>query len=156
MIKYSLACDKAHDFEAWFKTSSAYEAQRKRGLVLCPECGSKKVNKALMAPNIVTRQNRKSEALTGPAGSAGEVVKVATHLTERQQAVLALMRDLRKEVETKAEYVGPKFAEEARKIHDDEAPQRGIYGEATPEEARALYEDGIEVFPLPVLPEDKN
>jgi hypothetical protein len=156
MIKYSLACDKDHGFEGWFKSSATYDTQRKRGLVVCPECGSKKVAKALMAPNLGARQNKTADIVTVRATDPGETVKVASRLTERQQAVLTLMRELRKEVEAKVEYVGPKFAEEARKIHDDEAPQRGIYGEATPDEARALHEDGIDVYPLPILPDDQN
>lgn len=154
MIKYSLECDKEHGFDAWFASSDAYDKQRKRGLVVCPGCGSKKVTKALMAPNVGVRQNKKDDAVT--TTRAAPVEKVASQLTEKQQALLALMREVRKEVEQNAEYVGPKFAEEARKIHHDEAPERGIYGEATPEEAQALLEEGIAAYPLPTLPEDKN
>jgi hypothetical protein len=156
MIKYSLQCEKDHGFEAWFASSDAYDKQRRRGLVLCPMCDSKKVSKALMAPNVGVRQNKKSSMPTPPSASTAVAEKVATQLSEKQQALLNLIREVRKEVEANAEYVGPKFAEEARKIHHDEAPARGIYGEATPEEARALIEDGIEAVPLPHLPEDKN
>jgi hypothetical protein len=157
MIKYSLTCGQDHSFDGWFKSGAAYDTQRKRGLVLCPTCGSKTVSKALMAPNLGARQNRKSEtAVTTTPAAMPAGGTLATQLSDRQRAMLAVMRELRKEVEAKAEYVGPKFAEEARKIHDDEAPQRGIYGEATADEARALHEDGIDVYALPVLPEDTN
>lgn len=154
MIKYSLQCDKEHSFEAWFASSDAYDKLRKRGLVLCAACGSKIVTKALMAPNVGVRQNKKSGSIaTVPTAP---VEKVASQLSEKQQVLLAMMREVRQEVEKNAEYVGPKFAEEARKIHHDEAPERGIYGEATPDEAQALLEEGIAAYPLPMLPEDKN
>jgi hypothetical protein len=158
MIKYTLQCEREHGFESWFPSGVAYDAQRKRGLVLCPECGSKKISKALMAPNLGTRQNKKPDpasARTTAVAVAGPS-KVAAQLSERQQAILTMMRELRKEVEANAENVGPNFAEEARKIHHDEAPARGIYGEATVDEAKALHEEGIDVYPLPLLPEDKN
>jgi hypothetical protein len=153
MIKYSLQCDKDHAFEAWFASSDGYDKQRKRGLVVCPDCGSKKVTKALMAPNVGVRQNKKADTVTAKAAPAE---KVAAQLTEKQQALLSLMREVRKEVEKNSDYVGAKFADEARKIHHEEAPSRGIYGEATVEEAQALHDEGIEAYPLPLLPEDTN
>lgn len=161
MIKYALACNKGHRFDGWFASGDAYDKQAKRKLVACPTCGSADVQKALMAPGIAgTRQNKQVDAPTPrqrrvkAQATAPELM--ATQLPAEQKALLDAMRQLRKEVAANAEYVGPKFADEARKIHHDEAPARGIYGEATPDEAKALHEEGVTVYPLPVLPEDKN
>jgi hypothetical protein len=162
MIRYRLNCHKKHEFEAWFGSSGAYDKQAKKGLVECPECGSKKVTKALMAPGVSTR-GRRSEPREAPAPSTDAPVvqgpplsPEASRRAEAQQQFLSLMRQVRAEVESKAEYVGPRFAEEARKIHDKEAEARGIWGEATLAEAKELAEDGIDCLPLPPLPEDKN
>jgi hypothetical protein len=147
MIRYDLICDKGHDFDAWFSDSAAYDKQVKRGLVECVHCGSIKIEKQLMAPGIPTKSNRKSEPMqrmtTAPADP-------------RMQAMMTMMREFRSHVEKNAENVGDKFAEEARKIHYNEADKRGIYGNATPEQAQELIEEGIEVAPLPRLPEDGN
>jgi hypothetical protein len=142
VIRYSLICGGGHDFEAWFASSAAYSEQRAERQVSCPTCGSTEVDKALMAPAIA-------------GGSKQEPVRLAAHTGRRQEIVDAL-RKLRKYVTENAEHVGPRFPEEARKIHYGEAEARGIYGEAAPEEARALAEEGVEFHPLPVLPEDKN
>jgi hypothetical protein len=163
MIKFSLACNKRHRFDGWFASGDAYDSQAKRKLVTCPVCGTADVRKALMSPRITgTRQNKQID--TQPAvrtsrakpRAAAATELMATQLPAEQKALLDAMRQLRKEVAENAEYVGPKFADEARKIHHEEAPARGIYGEATPEEAKALHEEGVTVYPLPVLPEDKN
>lgn len=149
MIRYRLQCEKHHEFEAWFKSSDDYDRQAKSRLVACPQCGSVKVTKALMAPNVST----------GRARSQGEVALAnaeATAQAEKRREFLRLMRQLRAEIEKNAEFVGRRFAEEARKMHYDEVEKRGIYGEATMEEARELLEEGIEFFPLPRLPEDQN
>lgn len=146
MIRYSLQCDHRHEFEAWFKSSEDFDRQAARNLVTCPLCGSTNVSKAIMAPNISVGRSKEGE------------VKLANEaaMAEKRREFLALMRRLRAEVEKNAEYVGPRFAEEARKMHYDEVEKRGIYGEATLEEARELQEEGIEFFPLPRLPEDHN
>jgi hypothetical protein len=138
MIKYQLQCDKDHDFAGWFQSSDAFDKQVKRKLVDCPTCGSTKVRKALMAPSVAT--SRKKAAIT-PAAQA-EIVKA--------------MREVRRKVEENAEYVGPRFAEEARKIHYKETDEKGIYGEASLAEAKELADEGIDFLPLPVLPEDQN
>lgn len=159
MIKYSLTCKKGHSFEGWFASSKAFDQQAKRKLVTCTACGSTEVEKALMAPRIGgTRQNKQPGEAAPRASRRKQAPQpmMAAELPEPQRKLLEAMRQIRKEVEAKAEYVGPKFAEEARKIHHEEAPARGIYGEATPDEARALHEEGVEVYPLPLLPEDKN
>ena len=138
MIKYQLECDKEHSFAGWFQSSEAFDKQLKRKLVECPNCGSKKVHKALMAPNVAT--SRKKTELTAQAKA------------ELMQA----MREIRSKVEETAEYVGPRFAEEARRIHYKETSEKGIYGEASLSEAKELLEEGIDFMPLPVLPEDQN
>lgn len=147
MIRYDLICDQGHKFDGWFRDSAAYDAQALRGLVSCTVCGSGKVEKQLMAPAIPMKSSRKADApqkmMLGP-------------VDPRARALMEMMREMRKAVETNAEYVGGKFAEEARKIHYEEAEQRGIYGEATAEDAEALIEEGIEVHALPRLPEDGN
>jgi hypothetical protein len=148
MIRYALRCRKGHEFEAWFKSSDAFDQQAKTGKVLCAVCGSKKVEKALMAPSVSTRKKAEPVAVaqTPPGDKQSEI----------RREMMALMRKLRAEVEANAEYVGPQFADEARKIHHEESPARGIYGEATAEDVKALKEEGIEFYPLPALPEDHN
>lgn len=141
MIRFSLHCDHAHDFEGWFRSNDDFETQRKRGFVSCPECGSQKVEKALMAPAVST--SRKQE-------------KVALAMGEEQRKMMAALKDLSQKVRENAENVGDKFAEEARKIHFGETEARGIYGAATLDEAKGLAEDGIEFMPLPVFPDDRN
>jgi hypothetical protein len=150
MIRYRLTCPKRHEFEAWFSSSAAYDSQAGAGHVTCPTCGSSKVEKTLMAPNVAT--SRKKEAARAKAKAAAKQ-PVASQMPAE---MLEMMRKIRDYVRENAEYVGDKFADEARKIHYEEVDARGIYGEATPEEAKALHEEGIAVHPLPVLPEDKN
>jgi hypothetical protein len=157
MIRYRLQCRKGHQFEAWFADSGAFDKQEKRGLLACPSCGTSKVAKSLMAPNVVTRSKRKAAARkTEEAPPPIDVPKPETQRVAAHRELAAAMRKLRAEVEAKSEYVGPRFSEEARKIHYEEAPARGIHGEATADEAKALREEGIEFYPLPVLPEDQN
>jgi hypothetical protein len=154
MIRYRLKCERRHEFEAWFADSGAFDRQAKRGQVTCPRCGTPKIAKALMAPSIAKRSTRKRTDKTPPepaAPPAQEIHRLAAH-----GELAAAMRKLRTEIEAKSENVGPRFPEEARKIHYEETPARGIHGEATREEAQALSEEGIEFFPLPILPEDQN
>jgi hypothetical protein len=162
MIRYALVCAKGHDFEAWFRNSETYDRQRKRSAVTCPSCGSAKVEKALMAPRI-NKARDASEPVATPGASTAVVPAaasppqpVATVPPGSPAHFVQLVRRLRAEVEKSAEYVGPRFAEEARKMHYDEADKRGIYGEASIDDARALAEEGIEILPLPVLPDDHN
>ena len=161
MIKYSVQCQKGHGFEGWFKNSDAYDRQSKRGQITCPDCGSTRVTKALMAPNILAKTRRKGSATAQaarPSNAAGGVAArpVASASVAMPSELKDLLRHIRREVAANAEYVGPRFAEEARKIHFDEAPERGIYGEASPEDVEALLDDGIDCLPLPILPEDRN
>jgi len=140
MIHYNLQCDKAHDFDGWFKDSSSFDLQVKAGDVLCPTCGSASVSKGLMAPNVAGTKKK----------------QVAVHGGKTPAALMEAMRQLRKHVEKTSDNVGDKFAEEARKIHYGEVEERGIYGKADVSEIKELTEEGIETCPLPVLPEDKN
>jgi len=147
MIHYDLICDKGHGFDGWFRNSAAYDEQAAKGLVSCSVCGSAKVEKQLMAPGIPTKSNRKDAApkkmISGP-------------VDPRLAVMMEMVREMRKHVEENAENVGDRFAEEARKIHYEEAEHRGIYGQASPDEAKSLIEEGIAVHPLPRLPEDGN
>ena len=142
MIKYQLICPDGHQFETWFSDSSTFDAQKAAGHVNCPSCGSAQVEKALMAPSVATSRKR-------------ETVQVASH-HGMDKDMVAMMRKIRDHVTENAENVGPRFAEEARKIHYKEVEPRGIYGQATREESRELREEGVEFHPLPVLPEDQN
>lgn len=168
MIRYRLTCPKAHEFEAWFPSSNGFDAQVAGKLVACPRCGSTAVRKALMAPNVVTserkaaarprRRARASDA--APAEPTPDAVPQAAMaervLTGPQREMLRQLKAMRDKVLADAENVGPRFAEEARKIHHDEVPARGIYGEASPAEVEDLVAEGIEVYPIPVLPDDQN
>jgi hypothetical protein len=148
MIKYALACEQAHEFESWFPSSEAFETQRKRGFVTCPFCDSAKVEKQIMAPSV-TRTDKT------PKAPAPEPQPVAV-LSERERELRAALRALREHVMKNAENVGKDFVEEARKMHYGEAEERSIYGEADLAEARALLEEGIDVLPLPIVPDDRN
>ena len=141
MIRFSLVCEHDHDFEAWFRSNDDFETQNKRGFVECPTCGSRKVGKALMAPAVSTGRKRE---------------KMALAMNEMQRAAMAQLKALSEKMRQNADYVGDKFAEEARKIHFGESEARGIYGEATADEARSLAEDGVEFMPIPVFPDDRN
>lgn len=130
MIVYNLRCQDGHEFEGWFKDSAAFDAQSKARRVICPVCESKKVEKAIMAP-----------ALSG--------AKKPTATVSEAKQMRQFMTGLRKYVQENADYVGPKFAEEARKIHYGEKEERHIYGEATLKEAKDLLDEGVDVSPLP-------
>ncbi|WP_144186992.1 DUF1178 family protein [Elioraea rosea] len=144
MIHYALRCEAEHGFEGWFKDSAAFEKMARRGLVECPHCGSTKVERALMAPAIGAEA--KAKGRSKPAPKPAEA-KAATGPMPAQ--MVAMLQRLRAEVEKNCDYVGPRFADEARKIHEGEAEARGIYGEATAEEAEALKEDGIGFETIP-------
>ena len=141
MISYSLICDRSHKFDAWFKSAEAYDQQAERGIVTCPICNSVRVEKALMAPAL-SRMN--SDKLSLSSGHP------------QQAEIREMLRVMRKKVTSEADYVGDKFAEEARKIHFKEVDARGIYGEATKEEVAALGEDGVDFMPLPSVKEEHN
>ena len=156
MIRYSLHCERGHAFESWFQSSSAYDSQVKRKLVTCPACGSAKVEKSIMAPQIVGKKRRDSAA-PAPAASTDVTAPASTPLMMAQERELrAKLRELRDHIVKNADNVGERFSNEARKMHYGDIEHRPIYGEASPDEARSLIEEGVEVSPLPVLPEDRN
>lgn len=155
MIRYSLLCERGHDFDSWFQSSSAYDSQHKRGLVTCPICESTKVDKAIMAPRIARKG--KSKAAPEPvAAPAEDTNSTSLVMAPQERELLTKLRELRDHVLKNADDVGKKFPEEARKMHYGDIEQRAIYGEATAEEARSLVDEGIEVAALPVLPGDRN
>jgi hypothetical protein len=160
MIRYNLRCERGHVFESWFQSSSAYEAQEKRKLVNCPSCGSAKVERAIMAPQIVSKKGRESlEPVPAPAStpSTDVTAPASTPLMMAQERELrAKLRELRDHIVKNADNVGERFPNEARKMHYGDIEHRPIYGEASPEEARSLIDEGVEVSPLPVLPDDRN
>jgi hypothetical protein len=156
MIRYNLRCERGHAFESWFQSSQAYETQEKRKLVNCPSCGSAKVERAIMAPQIVSKKSRDRTAPV-PAAAADTAVPSSTPLMMAQERELrAKLRELRDHIVKNADNVGERFPNEARKMHYGDIEHRPIYGEASPEEARSLIDEGVEVSPLPVLPDDRN
>jgi hypothetical protein len=158
MIRYNLRCDRGHAFESWFQSSSAYESQEKRKLVSCPACGSVKVERAIMAPQIVSKKNRDSAPPAATPAAATEVAApTSTPLLMAQERELrAKLKELRDHIVKNADNVGERFPNEARKMHYGDIEHRPIYGEASPDEARSLIDEGVEVSPLPVLPDDRN
>jgi hypothetical protein len=161
MIRYTLRCERDHAFESWFQNSGAYDSQVKRKLVACPVCGSAKVEKAIMAPQIVGKKGREQVAPEPVPAASTEVTAPApassTPLMMAQERELrAKLKELRDHIVKNADNVGERFPNEARKMHYGDIEHRPIYGEASPEEARALIDEGVEVSPLPVLPDDRN
>lgn len=143
MIRYTLTCDQDHHFESWFQTSAAFDALAASGHLSCTICGSTQVARAMMAPSVPTKGNRKAD---------DKKADLSAPLSTAETELAAL----RKQVEENSDYVGLSFAQEARKMHDGEAPERAIYGEAKLDEARKLIEDGVPVAPLPFLPKRKT
>ena len=139
MIRYALACGAGHDFEGWFGSSGDFDDQSVRGLVSCPMCGSAEVRKQIMAPAVFTTKGREGPA-SGPS----------------REMMMEMASRVRRHVEENFDDVGDAFAREARAIHEGRSEERGIYGEATPEEVKALVEDGVPVAPLPQPPPDRQ
>jgi hypothetical protein len=141
MIKYALACEHEHAFEGWFGSSSDYDDQQASGLLECPVCGSKAVRKQIMAPAVT---GTKAQTLS------------AEERAQRRAMMLQMFKKVREHVEENFDDVGDSFAAEARAIHEGKTEQRGIYGEATPDEVRGLVEDGVPVAPLPPKPPEAD
>ena len=161
MIHYNLRCKKGHAFESWFQSSSAYETQEKRKLVSCPLCGSTDVERAIMAPRIARKKGREqapAEQLPVPAPATEAVPPSpsAPLLMTQERELRAKLKELRDHIVKNADNVGERFPNEARKMHYGVIEHRPIYGEASPDEAKALIDEGVEVMPLPTLPEDRN
>jgi hypothetical protein len=151
MIRYSLACAAGHAFEGWFRSGADFDAQAAGGHVTCPACGSPSVGRALMAPNVQTSRRKPEPAPAQPMEAAA-----FTPPDPRLAAMMAAMRDLKARVIETTDDVGDGFADEARRIHYGETDARGIRGRASADEARALVDEGIEIMPLPVLPDERN
>lgn len=156
MILYALHCERGHAFESWFQSSSAYDSQVKRKLVTCPACGSAKVEKAIMAPQIVSKKGRASAEPVAAAPAEAAAPSSTPLLMAQEHELRAKLKELREHIVKNADNVGERFPNEARKMHYGDIEHRPIYGEASPDEARALIEEGVEVTPLPVLPGDRN
>jgi hypothetical protein len=150
VIRYTLVCDKKHEFESWFADSAAYDKQAKRNLVTCPQCGSAKVEKAIMAPQLANTKKRGKATVT--SAPTEQVAMLSPQETELRQK----LKEIRDHLTKNSEHVGPKFSEEARKMHYGEIEHRSIYGEASPDQAKELADEGIEFHPLPVLPDERN
>ncbi len=162
MIRFSLQCDKDHAFEGWFASNDAFDTQVKHGLVDCPVCGSKKVKKALMAPNVRTSKRAAMviestvEVSGAPSTEIALPASAPVVLAPEQTEILIKLQELSRQVRANTENVGKEFAEEARKIHFGEVKPRAIYGEATADDVESLIEDGVAIAPLAPLPEDRN
>ena len=174
MIRYALNCPGGHVFESWFQNSAAFDKQKKRGLVTCPICGSAKVEKAIMAPKLARTDVERPAPVQPPSPPAPTsnhpTVPTAMPamppvppgkspvaiMSGQERELRQKLKELRDHVTKNANYVGGRFPEEARKMHYGEIEHRSIYGEASPDEAKALHEEGIEFHPLPMLPDEQN
>lgn len=150
MIRYSLICDSGHGFESWFRSSGDYDAQQKKLLVTCPLCDSAKIEKQIMAPRL--GRSAKAARIAPASEEKTTVAMMSPEETEFRKK----LKELRDHVTKNADYVGEQFPDLARKMHHEEIEKRSIYGEAKPEEVRELIDEGVELAPLPSLPDDKN
>ena len=139
MINYTLKCDQNHTFDSWFKSAEAFEMLVKKSMVVCSECGSTKITKAIMAPSVSTSRKKGNK----PSD------------LEKKSKLKNDILELKKKIEANSEYVGNNFANEARSMYLGETPERSIYGEAKADDAKKLIDDGIPVMPLPFLPAKK-
>ncbi|WP_027581859.1 DUF1178 family protein [Bradyrhizobium sp. Ai1a-2] len=156
MIRYNLRCERGHAFESWFQSSSAYDQQVRRKLVICPTCGTAKVEKAIMAPQIVGKKGRESAPPVAAEQPAPAPAESTPLMMAQERELRTKLKELRDHIVKNADNVGDRFPTEARKMHYGDIEHRPIYGEASPEEARSLIDEGVEVSPLPVLPDDRN
>ncbi|MDQ0456505.1 DUF1178 family protein [Rhizobium paknamense] len=142
MIRYQLICDQGHEFEGWFSESADFERQKESGFLTCPMCASTAISKMLMAPSVATARKKEERQMVA--------------FDQAQREAYLKLKEAVAAIKANSEDVGERFPEEARKIHYGEADARGIIGQASPDEARSLIEEGIEVAPLPFLPDDAN
>lgn len=145
MIKYGLICDHHHEFEGWFSESADFERQKESGFLVCPVCSSAEISKVLMAPAVSTAR-----------GKAARDAQHALAIGEAQKQALAQLKEAVATIRANSEDVGERFPEEARKIHYGETDQRGIIGQASATDVKALIDEGIQIAPLPMLPDDAN
>lgn len=151
MIRFSLKCPADHAFESWFQSGAAFDSLKAAGHVACPVCGDTAVEKSLMAPTVRPARNA-ATARADAVPAAPSRPDLSTPSSDLEKA----MAELRRRVEENSEYVGLDFVTEARRIHDGDAPERAIYGEARLDEAKKLFEDGVPVTPLPFMPQRKT
>jgi len=172
MIKYALICQNQHVFDAWFRDSAAFDEQSEGGALACPVCGDARVAKALMAPAIMRRSAAKQTAKRGDKGEvsdkgrkrgkadkgdkAGMAAEKLAEKSKDTQEIMQVMGKLQDYVVENFDYVGADFADQARAMHYGEQESRAIYGESTPEEALALYEEGVPTTPLPIVPKEQK
>ena len=167
MIRYSLRCSDDHRFESWFQSADAYGSLAEAGHLACPICGTREIAKDLMAPSVRPARDKvppPTPAKSENEGSSEKKKKKDSKASKKEELALdapksdseAALADLRRKVEENSDYVGSDFASEARKMHDGEIPHRSIYGEAGPDDARKLLEDGVPVAPLPFIPTRKS
>ena len=156
MIRYALRCDQGHDFESWFQSSTAFDSQHKRKLVTCPVCDSASVEKAIMAPRLNKKGTAKATAPAAAPATTETPAEPVSLITAQERELRTKLKELRDHIVSKADNVGDSFPTEARKMHYGDIEHRPIYGEASLGEAKALIEEGIEVAPLPGLPDDRN
>ncbi len=151
MIRYALKCDGEHSFESWFKSAEAFDALVSTRLVTCPQCGSDQVEKSLMTPGVRASRKKSEEPVATEDAPAENMLTNAP-----DPKLVEAMKTLRDHVEKNSDYVGNKFVEEARAMHDGDTPHRPIYGEAKTEDAKKLIEDGVPALPLPFIPRQKT
>jgi len=142
LINFNLNCDGDHQFDGWFSSSNDFDVQLKQGFLTCPVCESANITKSLMSPTVTTGRQKEKVALATMAANHKEVA--------------SQLKVLRDKMTEGAEDVGRRFPEEARKIHYGETESRGIYGEANKEEVTSLVEEGVDIMPLPILPDEAN
>lgn len=152
MIRYALKCSDNHSFESWFASAEAFELLRDSRRLTCPKCGTIHVDRAIMAPNVATSEKAAAHVAAAPDGPDGMAVETGTPAPRDADALFSAMR---KELEANSEYVGDRFTNEARAMHDGKMPKRNIYGEAKLTEAKALVDDGVPVVPIPFKPKRK-
>lgn len=155
MIRYALSCAKGHSFESWFQSGEAYDKLHRAGMVACAVCGGTEVSKSVMAPRVATAREA-AQRHPEPAPDTARGDSTSGPLSAPASPAEQALAELRKKVEENSDYVGDRFADEARRMHLGEAPERSIWGEARLEEAKALAEDGVPVAPLPFMPSRKS
>ena len=143
MIRYALKCTNDHSFDSWFQSAGAFDKLRKAGMATCPVCGVGDVEKAIMTPRVATQKHDHVTQAPGPLSAPASPAE-------------QLVAEMRRKVRENSEYVGEGFAAEARAIHEGDAPERSIYGEARADDAKQLIEDGVPVTPLPFMNDRKT
>ncbi len=157
MIRYALKCAQGHSFESWFQSADAFDGLAERGLISCAVCGVTEVSKAMMAPRVSTDNEERAEPAPDPAPVPEQPAsQSARPLADPSHPMEKMLRDLKEHIEKTSTYVGGRFADEARAMHLGETPEKPIHGEANPEEAKSLIEDGVPIAPLPILPKGKT